>query len=94
MDYMSLEPPTRKHNDMKHNEMIKIGPVEMTMEEWLELDQANVKDEPKSSAKEKLHYIGFNLLAIALVVIVALICPKCSDADDRAIGLPEGAISK
>lgn len=57
---------------------------ELTRDELIERE--SYLGSPQESRKGKLHYIGFNLLAIAIVVIVALICPKCSDADDRALG--------
>jgi hypothetical protein len=51
-----------------------------------------IENEPHTNMKSKTHYILFNAAAIIVVVIVALICPKCSDADDRALGLPPEAL--
>ena len=58
---------------------------EITRDEWMERE-SYVSSKPNSLLKERLRYLGFNVLGIAAVVIVALICPKCSDADDRALG--------
>lgn len=73
-----------------NNELIKLpNGEELTRDQLIERE-SYLESQPVN--KGKLHYIGFNLLALAILVIIALICPKCSDASDRAIGLPSNAL--
>lgn len=58
--------------------------TQLTDSQLYESDQWN-------DVKRYLHYIGFNVLCFAALIAFALLCPKCSDADDRALGLPQPA---
>jgi hypothetical protein len=67
---------------------------ELTRDELIERESYITVAPPLSLWKERARYIGFNVLCFSILAIVCLLCPKCSDADDRAIGLPKEAISK
>jgi hypothetical protein len=67
---------------------------ELTRQELIERESYLEESLPKDPTKDIWRYIGFNVLCFTIVAIICLLCPKCSDADDRAIGLPKEAISK
>jgi len=73
-----------------NNELMKLpNGEELTREQLIERE-SYLESTPANEGK--LRYIGFNLLALVILIIIALICPKCSDASDRAIGLPANAL--
>lgn len=75
---------------MNKNELLQMNDgSELSIHEWVEATQ-----ERKLKESKRRECIMAHVWAITFVIVMALICPKCSDADDRAIGLPAGSTTK
>jgi len=75
---------------MNKNELLQMNDgSELSIHEWVEATQTS-----KRKNRRRRECIKAHVWAITFVIVMALICPKCSDADDRGIGLPANAITK